>query len=260
MMDSFFPSDLSTQWQESFRSDGFVFIPGFLGADELTITNHRLGTLISERVPDMTPEQVFYEDRSDPSTLKQIQALYDHDPYFHGMMYGSRFEALASLLLDEPVIGRNMQYFNKPPRIGQATPPHQDGFYFKLAPNEALTMWLGLDDVDEENGCVRYVRKSHRNGMRAHGRTGVLGFSQGMTDFGRPEDLEQEVWFQTKPGDLLVHHSMTIHRADGNRSESRSRRALGFIYYGESAQEDTEAKQAYHQQLAETLRTATGNA
>lgn len=175
------------------------------------------------------------------------------------MMFGSRFEHLASVLLAEAVVGKNMQYFNKPPRaasgrIGQPTPAHQDGYYFMLDPNEAVTMWLALEPVDEANGCVRYVRGSHLRGLRPHGRTGVLGFSQGMTDFGTPEDLENEVYFPTQPGDLLVHHSLTIHRADGNASETRTRRALGFIYYAQRAREDTARKQAYQQKLTFELR------
>jgi phytanoyl-CoA hydroxylase len=61
------------------------------------------------------------------------------------------------------------------------------------------------------------------------------------------------VWFRTRPGDLLVHHALTIHRADGNTSQDRNRRALGFIYYADRAREDTLRKQAYQQALQEDL-------
>jgi phytanoyl-CoA hydroxylase len=46
---------------------------------------------------------------------------------------------------------------------------------------------------------------------------------------------------------------MTIHRADGNRSATRTRRALGFIYYSERAREDAEAHAAYQRRLAEEM-------
>jgi len=241
--------------REDFRREGFVVIPGFLDKTALDDLHRRLDTLIREKVPAMPPETAFYEDRSDPSTLKQIQALYDHDPYFHTLMYGSRFEALARELLDDEVIGRNLQYFNKPPRTGLPTPPHQDGYYFMLEPNEAVTMWLGLEATDEENGCVRYIPGSHLEGIRAHGRTQVLGFSQGITDYGQA-DTAREKWFRTGPGDLLVHHALTIHRADGNRSDTRTRKALGFIYYAARAREDSNRKRAYQQALADEMRKA----
>jgi phytanoyl-CoA hydroxylase len=116
-------------------------------------------------------------------------------------------------------------------------------------------MWLALDVVDEENGCMRYVGGSHRRGMRPHGRTKTLGFSQGITDFPREEDLTAERYISVQPGDVIVHHAMTIHRADANRS-SRSRRALGLVYYGASAREDASLKDSYQADLFRELKSA----
>jgi phytanoyl-CoA hydroxylase len=62
--------------------------------------------------------------------------------------------------------------------------------------------------------------------------------------------------FTTKPGDLLAHHSLTIHRADKNNSDNRTRKALGFIYYAEKAKENNEAKLAYQQKLSEEIRNS----
>lgn len=244
-------------WQkklrQSFIKDGFIFLPSFLNEQEIEEVKRKVNGFIKEKVPSMPREMVFYEDKTDQSTLKQIQKLFEFDDFFRDMMFDSRFELLASILLDDKVEGKNMQYFNKPPRIGQGTPPHQDGYYFMLEPNEAVTMWMALEEVDEENGCVRYVRGSHRKGIRPHGKTNVLGFSQGITDFGIPEDHQQEAYFPTKAGDLLVHHSLTIHWADPNKSESRTRQALGFIYYAANAREDEKAHEAYAKKLAEEM-------
>ena len=113
-------------------------------------------------------------------------------------------------------------------------------------------MWLALDEVDEENGCVRYVRGSNHLTMRSHSRTKTLGFSQGITDYGT-DDLVNEIALVAKPGDLLVHLAMTIHRADGNQSESRNRRAIGFIYYSHRAKIDTKAHAAYQKKLSEEM-------
>ncbi|MDH3651899.1 MAG: phytanoyl-CoA dioxygenase family protein, partial [Saprospiraceae bacterium] len=179
----------------------------------------------------------------------QLQDLHIYVPFFHQLFEGNLFDQFASELLGEPVKGKNLQYFNKPPRIGKPTPPHQDNYYFKLDPPSAVTMWLALEDIGEENGCVRYQRGSHLKGMRPHHRTNILGFSQGISDY-QTIEYGQEVIAPLKAGDLLVHHSMTIHRADPNRSRHRSRRALGFVYYGVSAVEDPVARQAYRESLA----------
>jgi len=235
--------------KESFDRDGYVFIPGFLEPNEVDEINAKLAVFIESGLPGMSPHHIFYEDQKDPSTLKQLQDLHRTDPFFESILSGSEFERIASVLLDDEAIGKNLEYFNKPPRIGKPTPPHQDNYYFMLNPPKAVTMWMALEPVDEENGCVRYIRGSHLKGMRPHGRTQTLGFSQGIVDYGEKEGLEDEVPFPASPGDLLIHHSMTIHRADANRSEVRSRKALGFIYFGASAVEDLEAKKTYQRQL-----------
>ena len=231
-----------------FERDGFVTLPSFYSEDELLAIEDAVECFIAERVPALSPEHVYFEDKSNPSSLKQIQRLHEHEPFFERMM-NDKPKKLAHELLGEPVIGKNLQYFNKPPSLGKATPPHQDAYYFMIEPCQALTMWLALDPVDEGNGCVRYVCDSHKYGLRPHARTETLGFSQGISDYG-DDDVENERACIASPGDLLAHHALTIHRAGSNQSDSRSRRALGFIFYGESAKEDAVAHAAYQRHLA----------
>ncbi len=233
--------------RQVYLEKGFVSLPGFFDAREIAICLEKIREFIETLVPKLPRDHVFYEAREELSTLKQIQQMQHHCPWCNEFMNG-RPRALAEELMGKGVVARNMQYFNKPPLAGRPTPPHQDGYYFKLNPPEALTMWLALDEVNEENGCIRYVAGSHRDGLRAHGPTGTLGFSQGMTDFGRPGDLSREEVMQASPGDLLVHDSMTIHRAEGNTSGTRNRRALGFIFYSEDALEDERAKEEYRRE------------
>jgi len=103
-------------------------------------------------------------------------------------------------------------------------------------------MWLALDPIDEENGALRYVPKSHHDGLRPHGQTSVIGFSQGITDYG---SKDKEVLISLKPGDLVCHHGETIHRANTNRSTTCSRRAFSLAYQGVSCQRDNEAYENY---------------
>ena len=238
-----------TTWKEQFDRDGFVAVSDFLNPGEVRACREQLDRFIDAVVPGMPDDQVFYEQKGTASTLKQLQRMHEHDAWFDEFFRGKP-KALAEELLGTEVIGKNLQYFNKPPGIGQPTPPHQDGYYFKLKPPLAVTMWLALEAVDEENGCVRYVRGSHRAGMRPHGRTATLGFSQGMTDFGSADDLANEIAMPAEAGDLLAHHALTIHRADGNQSLTRTRRALGFIFYSTEAKPDEQAIREYREQLA----------
>jgi phytanoyl-CoA hydroxylase len=237
--------------KESYRRDGFVVVRGFLDKNEIASLNQALGKVIREKIPSMPANHVVYEDPSNPATLKLMQDLHLYDPYFWDVLFKSKFEKIAEVLMGDSAIGKTVEYFNKPAKVGKPTPVHQDGYYFMLQPPEATTMWLALEDVDEENGCVRYVKGSHLKSMRAHGRTKTAGFSQAIVDYGNEDDMANEVAIPAKPGDLLIHHAMTIHRSDGNSSVTRSRRALGLIYFSAAAKEDKAAKEAYLKVLAE---------
>jgi phytanoyl-CoA hydroxylase len=237
-----------------FDTQGYVALRSFLDPAATGRLVAQVERYLRHVAPGVPPADVFYEQRDAPGTLKQMTRMHQHDAYFASLLGEGPFAGLARELLGTAEVPKNLQYFNKPPGASAPTPPHQDGFYFMLEPNHALTIWLALDPVDETNGCVRYVPGSHRNGLRPHGRTEVLGFSQGILDYG-DADRTAEICMPAVPGDLLAHHSLTIHRADHNRSP-HPRRSLGFIYYSAEAREDSAAHAAYQKTLAEQLAQA----
>ena len=240
--------------KETFVRHGFVVLRRFLSGEALAEVQREASRAAAELPGKIPPEHVMFDDAEHPSTLKQIQQLWRHDAYFGTLM--RRLQATAEAALGEACTAQNMQYFNKPARSAYAgsrccsgsrpTPPHQDGYYFMLAPPwAACTMWLALDPADEANGCLRYVMGSAADASapRPHGFSGVLGFSQELRDFG-PADEAREVAMRAEPGDLLVHSALLIHRADANSSAERPRRALGAIFYTASAVVDQEAYEA----------------
>ncbi|GIU32684.1 phytanoyl-CoA dioxygenase family protein [Shewanella sp. MBTL60-007] len=237
--------------KQLFERDGYVDIKGFLGRkqSEELLTNTE--AFIKNIVPRIPAVEVYYEDKQDKSTLKQVQKLYDYDDYYLKLATSDAIVTLAESLLGGPVVLKNMQYFNKVPRIGKATPPHQDGYYFKIQPQQAITMWLSLGDADASNGAVCYVPGSHKAGMREHTTTNTLGFSQGISDWSEI-DRANELQMTAKAGDLLVHHSLTIHRANANLSEC-SRQSIGFIFYRQDVVEDELGHNLYKSQLNEKL-------
>ena len=237
----------SSRLKEDFDRDGFVLVEGYLSAGEAGEINDNIQRFIDEVLPKSPDTTAFYEDMDDPASIKRLQNMADLDPYFGELFQSDRFTELSGFLLADEVVPKSPQWFNKPARVGTVTPPHQDGFYFMLEPNEAITLWLALDYIDEENGCMRYVRGSHRRGMRPHRSSNVLGFSQGVSDY-TDEDRDREVAMCAKPGDLFAHHSMVIHRADANQSDRR-RAALGLVYFAGRAKKDEEKAERYRKEL-----------
>lgn len=242
----------------AFDRDGFVACPGFLEACDLAHVRAELQRVIRDVVPQMPQHHVFLEDPGDVRSIKQLQQLHLHDPFFGRWMAEGTLPALAAELLGEPVRAVNLQFFDKRAEGSRPTPPHQDGHYFMLQPCRAVTMWLALEDVVEEQGCVRYVRGSHRDGLRRHERSGTLGFSQHIPGYGSASDREREIACPCRAGDLLAHHALTVHRADANRHPARSRKALGFIYYAASARVDEDRHAAYQAQLAREMERGAG--
>ena len=239
---------------DSFQQLGFFVIEKFLSDTEVAQINTELSRLKKDVLPKMPASEVYYDQKGDSNSLKQLQRLQVYDTFFNTLMINSPFQKIAEHLLGEPVEGKNLQYFNKRPLVSQPTPPHQDGYYFMIKPLKAVTLWLALDHVDEGNGCLRYLPKSHLHGLRPHSRTETLGFSQGITGYGTESDMADEMPLCCAPGTLIGHHANTIHRADQNYSRNRDRRALGFIYYAASVIEDETRNNNYQASLVKDLQ------
>jgi len=235
------------QIKGDFDRDGFVVVREFLTTKEMDELCENLDRYIREVVPGLPSSSAFYVDRARPETLKQMQQM-GCDPFFDGYRAHAKWTALADALIGEPAEAQQPEWFNKPPGTDTPTPPHQDNFYFCLKPPNVVTLWLALDSVDEENGCLRYAAGSHKTGIRPHQPTEMLGFSQGISDY-CPHDQSHEVAIHLKPGDLVAHHGATIHRADANRSTKRNRRSFAMVFRGISCQRDDNAYARYEAAL-----------
>src|SRR5258708_5605146 len=171
------------QSKEVFDRDGFVVVRQLLSPTGFGELCANLDRYIREVVPTLSDRYAFYQDRAMPETLKQLQYMAEIDPFFRDYHQHPTWVALARALLGAAIETQETDWFDKPPGAKHPTPPHQDNYYFNLVPDRAVTMWMALDPVDGENGCVRYLPGSHRTGLREHDASNVLAFSQGITDF-----------------------------------------------------------------------------
>ncbi len=222
---------------------GFVIVRGLLDPSEFAELRDNLDRYVREVVPTLPDTEAFFQDRSRPETLKQLQRM-GRDPFFRDYAEHPKWRALAEALVGEPTIVDQPEWFNKPPRTRHVTPPHQDNYYFCLEPSNVVTLWMALDSVDAENGCLRYVEGSHTRGYRRHVKSKILGFSQGIDDF-TADDFTREAAAIMQPGDVVAHHGMTIHRADANLSPTRHRRSFAMVYRGVSCRRDDTAHARY---------------
>jgi phytanoyl-CoA hydroxylase len=240
-----------------FRRDGFVQIDAFLTPGETDEIESNLTRFVRDVVPTLSKNVAMCQIHGQPETLKQVTNL-ENDAFFSQLLSSTQIQGIAEALLGEKVAPQGVQFFNKPPHIGTATPPHQDGYYFCLVPNEAITVWIALDAIDSENGALVYWKGSHKKGVLDHNASYVLGFSQGLVNSPQ-KGLEGETVCHVSRGGCLIHHSLMVHAAGPNTS-ARARRALGLVYYGESAQLDTDAYRRYQESVAEQQSRINRNA
>jgi non-heme Fe2+,alpha-ketoglutarate-dependent halogenase len=131
-------------------------------------------------------------------------------------------------LLDlvEAVIGPDILVFHttvwmKAAHSENYVPWHQDATYFGLAPFEHVTAWVALTPSRPESGCVRVIPGSHHNGQLAHfdnhnDPLTMLSRGQKLADAIREEDAVNLV---LEPGDMSLHHTLTVHSSRTNRSD-----------------------------------------
>ena len=235
------------QLQETYARDGFVVVRNFLGPEALLELSLALERYIREDVPSLPDSSAFYHDRQRPETLKQLQKIEDASLVRYTC--DKDWVGLAETLIGEPVqIQQSPEWFNKPPGVDHTTPPHQDNYYFCLTPALVTTIWVALDPVTEANGALRYLPGSHLQGIRPHGSTQVLGFSQGIRDYGAA-DIARERLVELQPGDAVAHHGNAIHRAEPNQSQASQRRAFAIVFQAQSCQRDEEAYDRYMQNV-----------
>lgn len=137
---------------------------------------------------------------------------------------------LSDEVLDlvEPIIGPNIMLWSshficKDPYTGRATPWHEDSAYWKDRLDrheEIVTVWLALDRSTRENGCMRVIPGSQRNGfsnyVEVDSRTNTFG-----REIADEIDESKAVYFELEPNECSLHDARIMHSATPNTSPYR---------------------------------------
>lgn len=142
------------------------------------------------------------------------------------------FEFLLSdeiLDLVEPLIGPNIglwasHFIAKEPYVGRATPWHEDSSYWKGRldrMDQIVTVWLAIDRVDRENGCMRVIPGTHQNGFSEYEEVDKANNTFGSEIRADLIDDDAAVYFELEPGYCSLHDGRIIHGAEANASPRR---------------------------------------
>ena len=189
---------------------------------------------------DETARPLLEEDPSDEEGLFFYDvAAWKSDRGVREVAFDSGLPEIASELLD----ARYLNFwedttFVKAPHTRQKTAFHQDLAYFQIEGGQCVVVWIPLDPATHESGVMQYVRGSHRWGETYAPNPFISQTPFRSSAEQKCPDIESNpeqydiVSFDVQPGDVIIHHVMTIHGAGGNRSD-QWRRAVSFRYCGD---------------------------
>ncbi len=204
------------------RRDGYLFLPGLLPRAAVANVQRQVGEIaraagwlnrdrpVDDAVADLAgfcvdPEPAYL------TTLRRINRLEDyHALKHHPALIGLFERMLAGPILPHPrVLMRNIF----PAREEFTTKAHQD-FPNVQGTEEVFTAWMPLIDCPIEVGPLQVAARTHLDGVYDF----HIGTGAGGIEIKDPLD-GRWVSGAFTAGDVLLFHSMTVHKGVPNRSD-----------------------------------------
>lgn len=208
--------------QRRYEEDGYLFFCDALDTTAVAVVHDDLtGVLAAQGVVEPGASRPV-------ATGAGVEAVDDNAMYavesYLDLCESDELRGLLRKVFGEDVFifrGTNIRYA-LPHDDLHVTPPHQDHFF--VGPNDDFrTIWIPLMAIDETVGGLAVARGSHRQGLRDHiEREDAESYVFiGRKQKGVPLDTVDEEWLTAdyEPGQVLVFHSHTVHRALPNRSD-----------------------------------------
>jgi len=128
---------------------------------------------------------------------------------------------LVEALLGPNILLYNVSYIIKEPHTSAHVCWHQDLAYWGLSSDAQVSAWLALSPATPQNGCMRMIPGSHKEGRYDHGvsddEANIL--LEGQTVYG--VDETQARLCPLEPGEASFHHGWTLHASMPNESAER---------------------------------------
>ncbi|MBE7464742.1 MAG: phytanoyl-CoA dioxygenase family protein [Planctomycetes bacterium] len=131
---------------------------------------------------------------------------------------------LVESLIGPDIMLWSSHFICKPAGTGKRVPWHEDSAYWgkRLDPMEVVTIWLAIDPATTENGCMRVIPGTSRNGYSeydpvAQPEKHVFGTEIKRGRFNEAAAVDCVL----RPNTCSFHHAKTIHGSNFNTSTQR---------------------------------------
>jgi len=249
---------LNVNIYNAFWERGWTVVEHVFAAEEMDRIQ-QLATRICDEELTQLSDQSYFADRTDSGELRPRKLDYPFLKHadFRVFAMDKQLRSLVEQIIGKkPLLVRD-QLFMKSPRFGSAKPYHQDNAYYLLHPDdEVITAWIALDDVDEGNGCLRYIDGSHLGPILEH--CGTLNEPYNLSPAQADIDLSRESCACVGKGGVVFHHIKTLHTSHRNESD-RWRRAYATHWASADVTSENETIQkAYYNANADLYNQAAG--
>lgn len=226
---------------DHFHREGWVHLRGVLSEDEVSDLERSYNDFINGRLCDLSKLGKDFCDMSSGYEAKDLSKFSIINimlpSIYHPPLRGSLYEQRAASIASQLYQGADMvvdydQLLAKPPEKPDAVFAwHQDLHYWpKTTDTRTASFWLAIDDVSEENGCIKFVPGSHKEERLRECRPLLGDRSKSHVLVADVTDQDKVVPAIISRGDLTVHNERIVHGSGGNYSKTSWRRAWVIAY------------------------------
>jgi hypothetical protein len=215
---------LSDDQVAEFHRDGFMSLDHLTTADEVIALQSIYDRLFESDAEIADRDRLELAGAADaPPALPQIVNPDQYAPELRETVAYRNAKRVAGQLLGPDMEPAGMHAIRKPPRDGAATPWHQDEAYWDPSvEHSAISIWVPLQDVTLENGCMQFVGGTHVLEVQPHQLINPDSHGLAVVD---PDSVGEAVACPLPAGGATVHTSRTMHYAGPNTTDG-PRRAL----------------------------------
>ncbi len=204
-----------------FHREGYLALPRLMQEREVARIRDIYDRLFENRVGRDVGDQFDLagtDEEGEEALLPQILGPSKYAPELLDGEYRANARRIARQILGaEADLGGDHMIF-KPPRVGVATPWHQDQAYWDESLDyRSLSIWIPLQEATIENGCMWFVPLSHESDVLAHHSIGHDPRVHGLEVDGA--DVSLAVACPLPAGGATLHHCRTLHYTGPNLSD-----------------------------------------
>ena len=205
---------LSPAQSDQYWQDGFLFPIDVMPKTEAGGLRNELEMIEADWLDNGLPQPL--------NTYKRVNA-HCVMPMAHRIAADPRILDVVEGILGPDILIYGVEFFAKEPKTKAVVSMHQDLTYWGFgAVDHMLTAWLALSPATRASGCMDFVAGSHKNAILPHEDTfdenNLLSRGQEIRVDVADED---KVAIELQPGQMSLHHGLTIHGSGPNLSDDR---------------------------------------